>query len=103
MTAPINPLFGDPFHLKETQDTMRALNKDRSPGPDGITNRMLTGGGEVFTGLLHDFLSLLWLHEIQPRVWELSLMQPIYKGGNKLKTDPASYFRYILTHCVSIY
>jgi hypothetical protein len=27
----------------------------------------------------------------QPREWELSLMQPIYKGGNKLKTDPASY------------
>ena len=52
---------------------------------------MLTGGGEVFTGLLHDFLSSLWLHEIQPRAWELSLMQPIYKGGNKLKTDPASY------------
>jgi len=70
---------------------MRALNKDKSPGPDGITNRMLTGGGEVFTGLLHDFLSSLWLHEIQPRAWELSLIQPIYKGGNKLKTDPASY------------
>ena len=70
---------------------MRALNKDKSPGPDGITNRMLTGGGEVFTGLLHDFLSSLWLHEVQPRAWELSLMQPIYKGGNKLKTDPASY------------
>jgi hypothetical protein len=27
---------------------------------------------------------------IQPRAWELSLMQPVYKGGNKLKTDPAS-------------
>ena len=46
------------------------------------------------------FLKLQWFqllnfgvstHEIQPRAWELSLMQPIYKGGNKLKTDPASY------------
>ena len=70
---------------------MRALIKDKSPGPDGITNRMLTGGGEVFTGLLHDFLSSLCLHETQPRAWELSLTQPIYKGGNKLKTDPASF------------
>ena len=52
---------------------------------------MLTGGGEIFTRLLHDFHSSLWLHEIQPRVWEISLMQPIYKDGNKLKTDPASY------------
>jgi hypothetical protein len=69
---------------------MRALNKDKSPGPDGITNRMLTGGGEIFTRLLHDFLSSLWLHEIQPMVWEFSLMPPIYKRGNKLKTYPAS-------------
>ena len=67
------------------------LNKDKSPGPDGITNRILTCGGDVFTGLLHNFLSALWLHEIQPRAWELSLMQPIYKGGNKLKSDTASY------------
>ena len=77
--------------LKETQEAMRALNIDKSPGPDGITNRMLTGRGDIFTELLHDFLSALWLHEIQPRAWELSLMHPIYKGGNKLKTDPASY------------
>jgi len=89
--APTDPLFTDPLHLKETQEALRVLNKDKSPGPDGITNRMLTGGGEIFTRLLHDFLSSLWLHEIQPRAWELSLMQPIYKGGNKLKTDPASY------------
>jgi hypothetical protein len=49
-TAPIDPLFVDPFHLKETQDAMRALNKDKSPGPDGITNRMLTGGGKSSRG-----------------------------------------------------
>ena len=28
VTAPIDPLFVDPFHLKETQEAMRALNKD---------------------------------------------------------------------------
>jgi hypothetical protein len=91
MPASIDPLFVDLIHLKETREAMRVLNMDKSPGPDGITNRMLTGGGDIFTELLHDLLSSLWHHEIQPRAWELSLMQPIYKGGNKLKTDPASY------------
>jgi hypothetical protein len=57
-TAPTDPLFVDPFHLKETQSTIRALNKDKSPGLDGITNRMLAGGGEVFTGLLHDLMMI---------------------------------------------
>jgi hypothetical protein len=46
--------------------------------------------GHEFT-LLHDLLSSLWHHEIQPKAWELSLLQPICKGGNKLKTDQASY------------
>jgi hypothetical protein len=32
-----------------------------------------------------------WHREIQPKAWELSLLQPIYQGVNKLQTDPASY------------
>jgi hypothetical protein len=52
---------------------------------------MLTGGGAIFTELLHDLVSSLWHHEIQLKTWELSLLQQIYKRGNKLKTDPASY------------
>jgi len=31
------------------------------------------------------------VHEIQPAAWQMSLMQPIYKGGDKSKADPASY------------
>ena len=59
VTASIDPLFTDPIHLKETQEAMRALNMDKSPRPDGITNKMLTGGGAIFTELLHDLLSSL--------------------------------------------
>ena len=90
-TAHIDPLFVDPIEITETEAGMRALNRDKSPGPDGITNRMLTGGGDHFNELLHELLSSLWQYEIQPKAWELSLMQPIYKGDNKLKSDPASY------------
>jgi len=34
---------------------------------------------------------MLWVHEIQPAAWQMSLMQPIYKGGDKSKADQASY------------
>jgi hypothetical protein len=70
---------------------MKALNMDKSPGPDGVNNRMLTGKAAIFAELLHGLLNSPWHHEIQPKAWELSLLQPMYKGGNKLKTDPASY------------
>jgi len=41
--------------------------------------------------ILHEVFSTLWVHEIQPAAWQMSLMQPIYKGGDKAKADPASY------------
>jgi len=33
----------------------------------------------------------LWTHHTQPAAWQMSLMQPIYKGGNKSRAHPASY------------
>ena len=39
----------------------------------------------------HDMCGTLWTHAIQPAAWQMSLMQPIYKGGNKSRADPASY------------
>ena len=46
---------------------------------------------EVTRVVVHDFLSSLWLHEIQPIAWELSLMQPIYKGGNRTRPPTEAY------------
>ena len=34
---------------------------------------------------------MLWVHEIQPAAWQMFLMQPIYKGGDKSKAEPTSY------------
>ena len=31
------------------------------------------------------------VHEIQPAAWQMSLLQPIYKGGENPKADPTSY------------
>jgi len=41
--------------------------------------------------ILYEVFSMLWVHEIQPAAWQLSLMQPIYNGGDKSQADPASY------------
>jgi len=44
-----------------------------------------------FQALLLILLHGLWESHVQPTYWQFSLMQPIYKGYNKDKTDPASY------------
>jgi len=56
-----------------------------------ITNRMIQAAGLKFKKILYEVFSMLWVHEIQPAAWQMSLMQPIYKGGDKSKADPASY------------
>jgi len=90
-THPIDLLFESPIHKKEVIDEMQRLTPDKSPGPDGVTNRMLRSGGEKFNTISHEVIATLWEHQAQPSEWQKSLMQPIYKGGKKLKPDPASY------------
>jgi len=88
---PLNPLFESPIHKKEVMDEMQRLITDKSPGPDGVTNRMLRSGGEKFNTLLHEVIATLWKHQVQPSEWQKSSMQPIYKSSKKPKPDPASY------------
>jgi len=52
---------------------------------------MIQAAGPKFTNLLHEVFRTLWVNEIQPAAWQMSLMQQIYKFGDKSKTDPASY------------
>jgi len=44
-----------------------------------------------FQSLLLLLFNGIWEFHVQPTDWQLSLMQPIYKGHDKDKTDPASY------------
>jgi len=52
---------------------------------------MIQAAGLKFKKILYEVFSMLWVHEIQPAARQMSLMQPIYKGGDKSKAEPASY------------
>ena len=80
-----------PFTPDELKHEIKKLHPDTSPGPSWITNRMLQAGDTDFEGLILIFFNGLWEFHTQPSNWQLSLLQPINKGHNKDKTDPASY------------
>jgi len=88
---PIDPLFHKDIEAQELQNEIKKLNSDKSPGDDGITNCMIQAGGPKFEEILHEVFGTLWQYEIQRKAWQISLMQPIYKGGDKSRADPASY------------
>ena len=78
----------NPFTPEELKHEIKELLPDKSPGPSGITNRMLQAGDIDFQGLILIFFNGLREFHTQPSDWQLSLRQPTYKGHNK--TDPAS-------------
>jgi len=88
---PIDPLFHEAITRQELAVEIKKQNFDKSPGDDGITNRMIQAAGPQFQELLYDMFGTLWTHDIQPAAWQMSLMQPIYKGGNKSRAYTASY------------
>jgi len=52
---------------------------------------MLQASDTDFQELILIFFNGLWEFHTQPADWQLSLLQTIYKGHNKDKTDPTSY------------
>jgi len=52
--------------------------------------------GPKFTKLLHEVFSTLCVHETHPTAWQMSFMQPIYKGGDKSQAGPAWYLSSVL-------
>jgi len=90
-TTTTHLLFMAPFMPEALINEIKKLLPDKSPGPSGITNRMLQAGDTDFQGLILIFFNGVWKFHTQPSDWQRSLLQPLYKGHSKDKTDPASY------------
>ena len=84
-------------NLTEICKLINSAPPDKSPGMDGITNRMLQGGGDPLHRALFYFMETIWLSETYPDDWTKALMQPIYKGGGKPIPNPESYRGICLT------
>jgi len=96
-TTTAHHLFMTPFTPEELKHDIKKLLSDKSPDPSGITNRMLQAGDAEFQGLILIFFNGLWEFHTQLSDWQLSLLQPIYKGHNKdkLENRPSILQRYI--------
>ena len=98
---PEHPLLDSPFDEKELAQTVKSLPPDKSPGTDGITNRMLQSDSPPMQEALFLLLTTVWETETYPADWCVSLMTPVYKGKGKNKADPASYRGIYLTRHVT--
>ena len=79
--------------------SLRQLKAKKSPGPDAITNEILTHLGNKATCKLLEIFNHYWATGTLPQTWREATVIPILKKG----TDPkqaASYRTISLTNCV---
>ena len=88
-----------PITMTELKKALKKLKKKKSPGPDGVTNEMLTYLGKAALDKLLDIFNLSWNKGDVPQQWKEATMIPILKTG-KNKSKPLSYRPISLTSCV---
>jgi hypothetical protein len=66
------------------------LNRFKPPGADQIPAELIQAGEEILRSEIHKLVKLIWNKEEFPHQWEVSIVVPIHKKGDK--TD-CSYYR----------
>ena len=88
-----------PIKLAELQSALKKLKPRKSPGPDGISNEMLTHLGSAAVNKLLEIFNLSWEEGKLPQIWREATMIPILKKGKDPK-KASSYRPISLTSCV---
>ena len=68
--------------LQEVEDIIQHLKNFKAPGVDSISNELIKYGG--IEGEMHKLIQEIWKEEYMPEEWNISLIVPIHKKGNKL-------------------
>ena len=91
--------MSQPFTEKDLEEGLKQLKKEKSPGPDDITNELLIHMGMSTKKVLLQIYNTSWKHSSVPQIWREATMIPIHKKGkDKGKAD--SYRPISLTSCV---
>ena len=94
--GPIKPVTFD-----ELQKLIMSLPNKKAGGLDGIVYEHLKYGGNLLSKHLCNLFNLIFEQCITPMMWKLSLIIPLFKGGNKLKCNIDSYRGISLIPCIS--
>ena len=88
-----------PITLHELNSALKRLKAKKSPGPDGVSNEMLTHLGSAAVYKLLEVFNSSWEDGSLPQIWKEAIMKPILKSGKDPK-KAVSYRPISLTSCV---
>ncbi|CAH2084447.1 unnamed protein product [Euphydryas editha] len=79
----------EPPTLLEIKAVLNQLKTNKAPGADAINSEMLKSGGPSLEDRLHHLVTTIWNVERMPEEWNLAIIAPIYKKGDK--TECSNY------------
>ena len=83
----LNTQFVETPTLEEVRNNVQKLKNNKSPGSDNLPGELFKYGGEALCQRLHELIVKIWEKEELPEEWELGIICPIYKKGDKLECD----------------
>ena len=76
-----------PPSITEIKAAIQKLKRNKSPGSDGIPAELIKSAGDSFVEHLHQLFQMIWSTLVMPSEWNLSMITPIYKKGDKKECD----------------
>jgi len=70
-----------PFTMEELLPVIRGLPSKKSPGLDNLPYELLRNGAAALSPILLRIINKLWISEVMPNSWCISLMRMVYKKG----------------------
>jgi sorting nexin-29 len=73
--------------LTEVKRAIKKLKNNKTPGVDNLPSELFKYGNEHLHELLHGLIAKIWELEKIPEEWQMSIICPIHKKGDKLKCE----------------
>ena len=82
------PIIDDGIEcIPPSQDEVRiAINRlknNKAAGADGLQAELFKTGGQMLVRSMHQLISTTWVEECMSNDWNLSILCPVHKKGNK--------------------
>jgi endonuclease/exonuclease/phosphatase family metal-dependent hydrolase len=71
----------------EVERTIQRMKNNRAPGEDTIVAELIKYGGDGLVDAVYELMKLIWTTENMPQEWDIGIICPIYKKGDKLECN----------------
>ncbi|BHF70886.1 hypothetical protein SprV_0401393900 [Sparganum proliferum] len=85
--SPTNAVPCDPPSEGEVADAIRKLRNNKAPGEDGIPSEIFKFCVDTLAPWLHEVIKRAWRDEVVPDDWDLGILVPILKKGDKTRCE----------------